>query len=290
VTGKRRPSLIATAATTERMASGDDVMLHEALTNGAPWWSLLLGTVAVLLLACEMGYRWGLRQRHRGAFEARKGQADMVVGALVGLLGLLLAFSFSIAEGRYQARKSLVLEDANAIGTTFLRAGVLAPDLRATVESLLREYVSLRTNIDPRTLGHAMKRSEDLQRSLWDQAMAAAREAPDSEAVALFEQSLNQMIDLHESRITVALHQRLPPAILYTLAAVAVLAFAVVGGSGGLAGGRSVPPIGALALAVSAVLVLVVELDRPLSSQLFEVNQAAMRDLHESLGKPTSGR
>ncbi len=262
--------------------------MAQAFTDGWSWWSLLLGVLAVLLVASEAGYRWGSRQRQRGTVEARKGQADMIVAALLGLLGLLLAFSFGIAEGRYHERKALVLADANAIGTTFLRAEVLAPQQQRTVRSLLREYVRLRLNLDPRTLEQAMKRSETVQRQLWAQAMAAARATPDSEVVSLFVQSLNDTIDIHESRVTVALHQRLPPAILHTLAAVAILALAVVGGSSGLSGCRSLPPTGALAIAVSAVFVLVIELDRPVGSKLFEVNQAALRDLHQSLQRATS--
>ncbi len=181
--------------------------MAQAFTDGWSWWSLLLGVLAVLLVASEAGYRWGSRQRQRGTVEARKGQADMIVAALLGLLGLLLAISFGIAEGRYHERKALVLPDANAIGTTFLRAEVLAPQQQRTVRSLLREYVRLRLNLDPRTLEQAMKRSETVQRQLWDQAMAAAQATPDSEVVALFVQSLNDTIDIHESRVTVALHQ-----------------------------------------------------------------------------------
>jgi hypothetical protein len=258
------------------------------MTDGVFWWSLLLGVLAALLLASEAGYRWGTWQRQRGTVEARKGQADMVVGALLGLLGLLLAFSFSMAEGRYHERKALVLEDANAIGTTFLRSEVLPTPQRDSVRALLREYARLRTKLDPRTLETGIRQSEELQRKLWTQSMVVARAAPDSEVVALFLESLNNMIDLHESRVTVALHQRLPTAILSTVAAVAILALAVVGISSGLSGCRASAPIGALALAVATVFALVIELDRPFGSKFFEVNQAAMRDLNHHLQPATS--
>jgi hypothetical protein len=262
--------------------------MAKTFTDGLTWWMLLPAVLALLLLASEAGYHGALRQHARGSVGARKGQADMVVGALLGLLGLLLAFSFGIAEGRYHERKALVLADANAIGTTYLRADVLPQQQRNAVRALLREYVRARVEPDPRTLERAMRRAVELQRELWGQAMTAARAAPDSEAVSLFVQSLNDMIDLHESRVTVALHQRLPLAIFYSVAAVAMLALAVVGGSSGLSGCRSWVPTTALALAVSTVLVLVIELDKPLGSQLFEVNQASMRDLDQSLQPPSS--
>src|SRR4051794_14041477 len=85
------------------------------------WWALLPMAVAALLLVSELGYRLGLRESS-ASLASRKEQTGILGGALLALLGLLLAFSFGIVEARFAERKALVLEDANAIGTTYLRA------------------------------------------------------------------------------------------------------------------------------------------------------------------------
>src|SRR5690606_20086363 len=117
---------------------------------------------------------------------------------------------------RFVERRQLVLEEANAIGTTYLRASFLPPPHRDEVQTLLRQYVELRRAATPEELPMALERSQTLHRALWAEAIASSEQKPDP-ITALFVQSLNQMLDLHESRVTVALHQRMPKAILLSL-------------------------------------------------------------------------
>jgi hypothetical protein len=99
---------------------------------------------AVLLVGfAELGFRLGLRL-YLAKDAARKAEIGGIQGALLGLLGLLLGFTFAMAVGRYQARRDLVVKEANAIGTTFLRASLLPEAHRAPVEDLLRRYVEAR--------------------------------------------------------------------------------------------------------------------------------------------------
>ena len=247
----------------------------------ASGWELLV-TVASLLIAIEIGYRLG-RRRRDATLEARKSQADLLVLTLLGLLSLLLAFSFSMVATRFDQRKALVLDDANAIRTTYLRATPLPAPHGARLQGLLRTYIEVRVRATtPAELEAAIVRSGSMHNELWAEATAVAHANPGSEIVALFLDSLNRLIDLHEARVTVALFQRLPPAILWMLLVVSALAIGMAGFRSGLDRTRSVIPMCALVATVVAVLALIVELDRP-ASRMFEISQHAMQDVRKAM-------
>lgn len=262
-------------------------MLERLFAARVSWWMLLI-IAGCLLLASELGYRLGRRHRE-DSIEAKKSQTSTLVVALLGLLALLMAFSFSIVESRFGARKALVLEEANAIGTTYLRAQMLPAPHGERIQGLLQRYVNLR--IAPRTpaeVQRAIEQSEALHRELWAEATAVAIASPRSEIASIFIQSLNQMIDLHESRVTVGLYQRLPMPILATVVLVSILAIGVLGFSSGLARWRSLLPTVALMVSIFSVLLLIVELDRPMGG-LFHIHQNAMEDLEETLSSDRPG-
>src|SRR5438105_2447633 len=108
------------------------------LLYGIPLWILFLAFVGLLLALVETGYRLGRRQP---TDDQERSQVGVIQGALLALLGLLLGFSFSMAATRFEARKQLVLDEANAIGTAYLRAQLLPERQRDQVLSLLRRYV-----------------------------------------------------------------------------------------------------------------------------------------------------
>lgn len=246
------------------------------------WWEILLIATFVLVVVTEVGFQIG--RRHRSPdIDATKAQTTLGTTALLALLGLLLAFSFSIVEARFGKRKELVLDEANAIGTTYLRAGMLPDGEGDRIRELLRGYTEAR--VDPRSirdLRRAISESEEVHGELWKEATKAAVAHPDSEVVSIFVQSLNDVIDLHESRVTVGLHQRLPLPILFTLLAISALSAIAIGFGAGLDRRRLPLSTVALLFAVASVVVLIVELDQP-GSAMFRVNQSAMRDALESM-------
>lgn len=252
-------------------------MMYELLDKLPPW-ALVVLIAAVLTLASHLGRRLGKRRPVDDA-TADNPHTGAIVGALLALLGLLLAFSFSAVESRFATRKQLVLDDANAIGTTFLRAGLLDPEQRDAVRSGLRDYVDLRLHaLTPERIAAGLKRSDEIHRKLWRQAEESAERHPRSVMVGLFVSSLNEMIDLHEKRITVGLTQRLPLTTLGVLGAVATLSLGLVGYIGGVARTRSRFPSVAIIIAVSFVTMLIMDLDRPRGT-LFKVGQQAMVDV-----------
>jgi hypothetical protein len=159
--------------------SNDLMSYLDAAVSG---WGLLAMAVG-LLVVHEIGYRLG--RRHRDVMlEAQKSQADLVVPSLLGLVSLLLAFSFDIAQNRFDQRKTLVIDDANAIGTTYLRAKTLPAPYDEHVQGLLREYVGDRLREHGTAdLAAVLDRSGTLHIELWAETTAVARANPDSEIV-----------------------------------------------------------------------------------------------------------
>jgi hypothetical protein len=169
-----------------------------------------------------------------------------------------------MVDERYGARKSLVMEDANAIGNAYLRAGLLSQPHADHARTLLREYVDLRTTRHTEdSLGPALQRTREIQDALWEDARSAARYDARSQVAALFIASINRLIDVHAARVNVSLHQRLPAIIRFVLYLSACLGLAVVGFNAGLSRRRSLFATTALIIAVATVMTAIVELNRP---------------------------
>jgi hypothetical protein len=249
--------------------------------DSLPLWALFGATVALVLLAIEAGFRLG-RWRQRGAEHERETPVGAIVGAILGLLAFLLAFTFGMAASRFDTRRELVLDEANAIGTTYLRAALLPEPQRAEVRALLRDYVDLRLEaVQPGKAAAALERSEELQGRLWAQAVTVAEKRP-TPITGLFVQSLNEVIDLHSKRVTLGLRNRIPVTIWGALYWTAILAMAGVGYHAGLTSANRTLATLALAVTFSGVLWLIADLDRP-QEGLLKVSQQAMIDLQKSL-------
>ncbi len=175
-----------------------------------PLWGLFAATVVVVLLSIEAGYGIG-RCRRRNSEDEKEAPVGAIVGATLGLLAFVLAFTFGLAASRFDARRQIVVEEANAIGTTYLRAGLLPDNRGVKIRKLLGEYVDARLEaVQTGNIEQALRQSEELHRQLWSDAEGAGQQHPDSIVVGLFIQSLNETIDVHSKRILVGLQNRLP--------------------------------------------------------------------------------
>jgi hypothetical protein len=249
-----------------------------------PLWGFFLATVAIVLLAMEGGYRAG-RYRSRRAEQEKESSVGAAVAATLGLLGFMLAFTFGIAGTRFDARRQAVLDEANAIGTTFLRAGLLPEGRGESIRNLLRNYVDVRLEA-ARTgdLETVLRRSSELHDQIWKETEAIANKHPESILVGLFIQSLNQTIDLHETRVVVGLYNRIPLILWGTLYFLAALTMTGVGYHAGLTSKVRSLSFLILVLTFSAVMVLVADLDRPREGML-RVSQQALVDLRGTMGE-----
>jgi hypothetical protein len=255
-----------------------------SLMHEIPLWILYIGTVIIVLLSVEVGYRLGDRRRRTGTAE-RDAPVGGMVGATLGLLAFLLAFTFGAAATRYDTRKQMVLQEANAIGTVYLRTDFLPEPQRAEARDALVRYAALRaqgvrTLLQPASLAETAA----LQDQLWGIAAKAGNESSADEVTALFIQSLNDMIDLDESRITAG-RNRVPDSIWIALYILTVLTTAAVGYQFGLAGARSWVPTIAMVLAFTLVILLIADLDRP-QRGLVQVSQQPLVDLLNRIAPP----
>lgn len=248
-----------------------------------PLWSIILLSILLVYLSVEVGFRIAIHRKSR-AGEAKQGSVGSVVGSTLGLLAFFLAFTFGLAATRFDAKRMAVLEESNAIGTTYLRAGYLAEPQRAEIRRLLREYVRLRVqpfNLD--TISQTIAASDQLQDELWAQAVIVAEGNPTSIMAGLFIQSLNEMIDLQAKRLLAALWSRIPASIWLALSFITALAMTSMGYMLGLNGSRNTVLTIILILAYTSLVFLIADLDRQ-SEGLLRVGQQSMLDLWKKIG------
>lgn len=253
-------------------------------------WIFVLVIAAVLLGLSETGYRIGLKL-FTAKDEARRSQISGVQGAVLGLLGLLLGFTFSMALNRYETRRELVLKEANAIGTTWLRAGLLPEANRGPARELLRRFVDVRVKgqalaDDPAQLAQGMRESAAIENELWRLAEEAAKTAP-TPITATFIVTLNEMIDTDAERITAA-RNMIPNGVWLLLMLVAASGCLTSAYGSGAQGVRSAFTSAFLPLLISVVIMLIFDLMHT-HEGIVSVSQQPMldlqRSLHEAAGK-----
>jgi hypothetical protein len=222
-----------------------------------PLWALFALTLALVLASIEAGYLVGTR---RITTPERESQASVgaMASASLALLAFMLAFTFSFAASRLEARRTILLDEVNAIGTSYLRAATLPEPERSQARALLREYVDTRLEATRAArLDAALEHSEVLQGRLWDSAAALAARNPNSIIVGLYLETLNETIDLHAQRVNEGLRIRIPGVVWTVLFGLTVIAMAGMGYQTGLSGSRRPLASPGLALAFSVVMLLI---------------------------------
>ena len=179
----------------------------------------LLVLFAGMLLFLEIGRRVGMR-RMTGPDGPDSTGFGAVEGAVFGLLGLLIAFTFSGAGSRFDARRQLVAEEANAIGTAYLRIELLPAEKQPAMRDLFRQYLDTRLAAyqklpDMDSAKTELARAEALQKVIWTNAVAASRESNTTAASMLLLPALNHMIDITTTR-NVARRTH-PPTIIFAM-------------------------------------------------------------------------
>jgi hypothetical protein len=241
--------------------------------------------VTVLLLAAsELGNRHG-RRLQAAVDEPHRGQIAAVQAAVLGLMGLLLAFTFSMAVDRYGSRRALVLEEANTIGTAWLRASLLPEAHRRPVKDLLRDYLDLRivpakVTRERANFAEELRRSAEIQSQLWHHAEGAARGAPNG-ITATFVLTLNELIDTGAARVA-ASRNRIPSGVWLILLVVAAVGCWTSSYAAGASRVRSLLTSVMLPLLVSVVILLIFDLTNDRFG-VIRVSQQPLIDLQQSL-------
>ena len=247
-----------------------------------PLWAIFALTLGLCVLAEEAGGALSRLVLRRHPDREPDGPLGSLVGSLLGLLAFTVGFTFAMAGGRFDTRKELVLQEANAIGTTYLRAALLPPKEGLEVRRLLREYTQVRLGVANGNTAEVVAASERIHGQLWAQTRLLVAEPMDSELRSLFIASLNEVIDLHQMRKTHALQYRIPGVVWLMLYALTLLSMLAVGYQAGMSGVRRLRGAPILAVAFSLVLLLIADLDRPTQGTL-TVSQQPLRDVQASM-------
>src|SRR5436305_8217374 len=144
-------------------------MPDTAFMSDVPLWTIFPATCIMVVAFWELGYRFGHKVPVKGIRDSEQ-SVTTLVGIIVGLVAFLLAFTFNMAAGRFQDRRDILVEDANAIGTTYLRTDTISEPERSNIKRLIRDYVDNRLNIaSSGNIEERLVRAGEIQGDLWKQ-------------------------------------------------------------------------------------------------------------------------
>jgi len=235
----------------------------------------ILTFVAVLffgmLAMIELGRRLRVRQHAMHAEGAGLG-LGAVEGAVFALLGLLIAFTFSGAASRFDTRRQLIVEEANDIGTAYLRLDLLPPATQPPLREKFRRYVDARLAsyqaiLDPEGARAEHTRALGLQTEIWRDAVAASQQSPTTQASMLLLPALNAMIDITTTRTT-ALRMHPPLVIFFLLGGIALASSLFAGYSMAEASSRSWLHVIGFAAILALSVYVILELEYPRRGQI----------------------
>ena len=249
----------------------------------------VLGFCLVVAIVAVAEFGW-LVGRRASARVADKDAGSMATAAL-GLLALLIAFTYSMALARYDQRRALVLQEANAIGSTANFALMLPQADQPPIMDMLRQYTKLRLDLgvpyDDAKMKGDIVQSNALLGRLWQSAVAGTAAAPQSLPLYRYVASLNQTNNIAEARIT-ALRNHVPVEILMMLSGTALIAMGFVGYAAGVAGVNRQVPMVIMSALLAFLIVVTQDLARP-DRGAIEVSTQALQDALAAI-PPPNGR
>lgn len=255
--------------------------------HGLPEWLTWLLFLCAMVVACETGYIMGLRSR---AAEKTRTLIPTITGSILALLGLLLGFTMSMSVSRYDVRRRLVLEEANAINGAYLQVQALPTSESSELQELLRKYADNRLRVsqtirDAQLLQRGKEEDVRLQNELWSRAAALSRKDPQSVPAGLLMESLRSVFDLENSR-WIGFVAHVPESVIYVNGLMGLVAVLMVGYGFGLSGHRHPLSEALLIVAITLVMALIVELDYP-SSGVIRVSQQPLMDVQRRIAAPS---
>jgi hypothetical protein len=272
-------------------------MYNTTALDFLPLWLIFIGAAISIILAVEIGYSFG-RRRSLGLTDDENAHVGGGVAATLGLLAFMLAFTFGAGTDRWDTKKVLILAETNAIGTAFLRSDLLEQPHRSAVQHLLSEYLDHRLNVMQqqtsagfrenitdyaKRLEIALKEAKVFHKQLWQQTKEVASNNP-TPITALFVSAINEVIDLHQERVTNSVQQRMPLVFWIVLYSLAMLAMVLLGYDAGISRGARSLSAWMVAISFATIMLLVVALDRPQTSRVGQLPMLGLQaDIHSTL-------
>jgi hypothetical protein len=248
---------------------------------------MLVATLAQVLFI-EFGFRYGFSRRV-GPVKAQMAQVRAIMGASLGLLAFMLAFSFSMAQKHFEERTAAYMMEVSAIDSAFRGADLIQPNSRAEAKELLVNFAALRLETtaaarqdNMAAVVEMIRESERMHDQLWSIAEASMENRAERDETGIFAQSILAMIGAHDARLQAAVFNRISPIIWLTLFLMSLLSMIVMGYQAGLTGSRSSLATWTLAITFSAVMTLITDLDRP-NMTLFKMNQDLLVELENRM-------
>lgn len=251
--------------------------------------ALVAGLFVAMIGCLEFGRLLGARARGRNGGPAQG--VGTIDAALFALLGLLIAFTFSGAATRFEARRDLIRDEANAISTAWLRIDLVPAAAQPALRDDFRVYMDARLAVygrvtDPVATAAAVQRVGTAQQRLWRHAVTGAATATGPQATTLLLPAINAMFDMATTRMVAA--QAHPPRIIYFLLGFLALACSMTAGFGMAGASRQREWLHVLAFALSIALTLYVILDLEYPRiGLFTISHAdqILRDVRAGMGR-----
>ena len=248
-------------------------------------------TIAIVLFVSmavmiEIGFRLGRWATHHSK-QAPGEHTGAIQGSMLGILALLLGFTFSLALNRHDERSQAVVYEANAIGTAWLRSQLVPADVQPQVRDLMRNHIDLRVSAAKLNMTKTEERGQLLQLTdqgldqLWLLALAAAEKEPNPVTTGLFIQSLNDMIDAYGSR-DAALERHVPEMVLFLLYGTFLMTGCVMGFTAGQSGHRTSFATYIMTGLIVVLVFIIIDLDRPRRG-LININQQSLTALQAKI-------
>jgi hypothetical protein len=243
-----------------------------------PAWVLGLILLLILLVFIEAGFRLGLRHGPAQKDTEKTLRGDVTLSAMLALLGLMLAFTYAFSLSRADLRKQAVVDEANAIGTAFLRADLVAEPGRSELRQYLLEYARTRVFTaegveDRQHLNELIGHSLEAQGKLWPATKLAIQGGVSTPLEALLVQAINGVLDAHTTRFAVGF-DNLPPIVLFALILIAALSMAGAAHNAGLRGRMIRWRMISFALIMVTLIVIIVDFDQALRGFIQVSNQS----------------
>lgn len=228
-------------------------------------WIIITVVFFVLILVYRIGYRAG-GKNNTNQSEGHFTRVSNIQAGLMGLLGVMLAFSFSLSAQRFEQRRQLIIQESINIGTSYFRAGLLPDSLKNDIRHLLRLYLNERIKFyrSGNTLNEmeeVQTNSENLQVRIWAKTAEIGKNTPNLNT-NLNILSLNSMIDI-TGNISSSFQSRVPLFILFLLTFITISTILTIGYSDGLSLDRNTPFMILLNLVLCTILLLIIDLDTP---------------------------
>jgi len=238
-----------------------------------------------VLVPILFGQQYGLYLK-RKAVKVSDSALGSVVGASLGLLAFILAFTFQIVDNRYNERKSLLLDEVTTIRTAYLRAGLVPEPYKSHSRKLLIEYIDLRAavveEVSFKKIENLKKGSQIILDSLWLYSEELGKLDRSSESFSLYMSAINDLIEIYNHRVTYTFEYHIPTTILIILGVITLFSMFLLGYQFGISGKKNGVVATIISVIFASVMWLILALDNP-DKGFLRLNQKPIITLYNQL-------